>query len=220
MKVLLVEDEVKLARAIARTLELHSIHTVISNTGSQGLTQAQHNSFDVIILDEMLPELSGIEICSSLRDEQNQTPIIFLTAKSQIEDKVAGFTAGADDYLVKPFAFVELLSRIKALARRSTQLNRLIQVGNLQIDPETHRIAHNGDRIALSVKEFQILVLLAQNKGSTLTKQQIVSQIWPYDTDVLPSTVEVHIKNLRDKVDKPFQTQHIKTIRGFGYMIE
>ncbi len=220
MRVLLVEDEIKLARAIARTLELHSIHTVISNTGSQGLAQAQQNSFDVIILDEMLPKLGGIEICTTLREEQNQTPIIFLTAKGQVSDKVAGFAAGADDYLVKPFAFVELLSRIKALARRTTQSSGQIQIDDLKIDPNAHQVSHGGNRISLSAKEYQILMLLAQNRGVTLTKQHIIDQIWPYDTDVLSSTVEVHIKNLRDKIDKPFQTQYIKTIRGFGYVIE
>lgn len=220
MKVLIVEDEVKLAQAIARTLELHHITAEVAHTGLQGLNKAKLIPYDVIILDEMLPELSGIEVCQHLRDQHNQSPIIFLTAKGQVSDKIAGFSAGADDYLVKPFAFVELLSRIKALARRFSQTARILSVGDLTIDREAHQVTRGQHPINLSVKELHILTLLAQNKGVTLTKQQIIDQIWPDDSNVLPATIEVHIKNLRDKIDKPFQTKHIKTVRGFGYTIE
>jgi DNA-binding response OmpR family regulator len=168
----------------------------------------------------MLPGMEGVEICQALRRENIQTPILMLTAKGQISDKTAGLDAGADDYMVKPFSLEELFSRIRALIRRANKNNDVVlTVKDLTLDPASLKVKRAGKEIKLSTREFAVLEYLMRNKNKVLTKSQIVGNVWNYDADVLLTTVEVHVKNLRDKVDKPFTDQLIHTIRGFGYEI-
>ena len=170
----------------------------------------------------MLPLLSGIEVCKSLRKQKNQTPILMLTAKSEVSDTVTGLTVGADDYLAKPFSFEELLARIRALGRRSrVQQSDTLVVADLQLDKATFVVTRNNKAVDLSRKEFLLLEYLMEHKDQIVTKEQIISKVWEFDTDILPNTVEVYIGYLRSKVDKPFKNSGllIKTIRGFGYKI-
>lgn len=221
MHVLLVEDERKLAAAIKRALELQSYTVEVAPDGNKGIELGSADRFDLIILDIMLPYYSGIEVCTELRSQSIQTPILMLTAKGQVRDKTTGLDAGADDYLVKPFAFEELFSRIKALLRRNGKKTQsVLTLGDLQLDVVQHTAVRAGTVISLSVKEFAILEYMLRNTAVPLSKQKILDHVWEYDTDVLPSTIEVHIKNLRDKVDKPFKSELIHTIRGVGYLLK
>lgn len=220
MRLLLVEDEIKLANAIKRALELQKYAVDVAYDGETGLDLAAGEKFDLIILDLMLPKIDGLEICKRLRREKITTPILILTAKGQIEDKVMGLDVGADDYMVKPFSFEELFARIRALARRPAGTEDLVlTVDDLTLDPVAFKVRRGNNYIDLSTKEFSILEYLMRHKNTVLTRDQILSHVWNYVSDVLPSTVEVHIKHLRDKVDAPFGTASIKTIRGFGYEI-
>lgn len=220
MRILVVEDEIKLANAIKRTLELQKYTVDTVYDGTEGLDLASTESYDLIILDVMLPGMDGNEICNALRREKIDTPILMLTAKGQISDKTTGLDAGADDYMVKPFSFEELFSRIRALVRRANKNNEsILQVSDLTLDPASLKVKRNNTAIELSTKEFSILEYLMRNKHKVLSKDQIVNHVWHYDADILPTTVEVHIKNLRDKIDKPFTLKLIHTARGFGYEI-
>lgn len=220
MRILIVEDEIKLAKAIARALELQKYAVDIAYDGEAGLDLAIGEEFDLVILDLMLPKIDGVEVCRQIRKEGITTPILVLTAKGQVNDKVAGLDAGADDYMVKPFSFEELFARLRALVRRHTNnSNPLLRVADLTLDPATFKVERGKKLIRLSAKEFSILEYLMRHKNSVLTREQIVAHVWNYDADVLPSTVEVHIKHLRDKIDTPFDKKLIRTVRGFGYEI-
>lgn len=220
MKILLIEDEIKLANATKRALELQN-HTVdVAYDGENGLDLALGEKYDLMILDLMLPEIDGMEICQAVRGAKNPTPILILTAKGQITDKVAGLDAGGDDYMVKPFSFEELFARIRALARRTDGPKGLpLTAGLLKLDPNSSKVKYNNTPISLSSKEFAILEYLMRNKNIVVSKQQIVDNVWHYDSDVLPSTIEVHVKHLRDKIDAVSGADLIRTVRGFGYEI-
>lgn len=218
MRILLVEDEKKLAQAIARALELQTYAVDVVSEGSRGYDMASSESYDLLILDVMLPGMTGIELTTKLRSEHNSTPILLLTAKGQLSDKTLGLDSGADDYMVKPFAFEELFSRIRALVRRAQgDKNPVLRVANLTLDPIALLVHRGSQPITLSSKEFSILEYLMRHKNRVCSKEKIVNHVWNYDADVLPTTVEVHMKNLRDKVDRPFKTPLIHTVRGFGY---
>lgn len=223
MKLLVVEDEQRIAQAIKTGLEQEH-HTVdVVHTGTAGLDFAISEEYDLIILDRMLPEMDGLAVCTALRAQAIQTPILMLTAKSQIQDKVIGLDAGADDYLSKPFAFDELLARIRALARRPQQVTTTtLSVADLELDPKTFQVSRGGIPITLSSKEFALLEYLLRHPGKISTKQHIINQVWEFDTDILPNTVEVYIRNLRKKVDAPFPKKPnlIQTVRGFGYTLK
>ncbi|QQS38856.1 response regulator transcription factor [Candidatus Woesebacteria bacterium] len=220
MRILLVEDEEKLANAIKRALITQKYTVDVVYDGEQGLDLAIGEKYDVIILDVMLPKISGIEISKKVRNERIATPIIMLTALGQTKDKINGLDAGADDYLVKPFSFEELFARVRALLRRSSKnQENVLTIKDLTLDPVNFIVTRAGRTIQLSLKEFSILEYLMRYKNMTVTRDQIVQSVWNYDADILPTTTEVHIKHLRDKIDKPFDTQLIKTIRGFGYVI-
>jgi DNA-binding response OmpR family regulator len=220
MRILIVEDEIKLANAMKRALELQKYAVDTANSGTDGFDLAVGEKFDVIILDLMLPGIDGLALCKNIRDEGIKTPILMLTAKGQVSDKVAGLDVGADDYMVKPFSFEELFARIRALVRRPVQTSEpILKVRDLTLDPTTFKVKRDGKVIKLSTKEYALLEYLMRNKNMVLTKEQIVSHVWDYDADVLPTTVEVHIKHLRDKVDAPFNLALIQTIRGRGYTI-
>lgn len=221
MRILVVEDEIKLANAIKRALELQKYAVDAVHTGNDGLDLATGEKFDLIILDIMLPGIDGLEICKRLRNQNIQTPILLLTARGQISDKVAGLDVGADDYMVKPFSFEELFARVRALVRRPAKAtNPVLSFADLKLDPTTFKVKRNERTIELSTKEYALLEYLMRNKHVVLTREQIVMHVWNYDADVLPATVEVHMKHLRDKITAVGEKQLIKTIRGRGYTIE
>lgn len=221
MRILVVEDEIKLAKAIKRALELQSYAVDVAEEGEAGFDLASTESYDLIILDVMLPHLNGFEITQKLRHEHIHTPILMLTAKGQTKDKTTGLDAGADDYLVKPFSFEELFSRIRALIRRSANnMQTTLTAGDLELHPTTFKVTRADKNISLSSKEFAILEYLLRHQNQVVSKQQMVDHVWDYDANILPSTIEVHIKNLRDKIDKPFDSNLIRTVRGFGYEIK
>jgi DNA-binding response OmpR family regulator len=222
MRILVVEDEHKIAQSIKKGLEQESYAVDVCFDGKEGYDLSTTEDYDLIILDLMLPEMSGIEIAQKLRKQKIHTPILMLTAKGQLDDKVAGLDSGADDYLTKPFAFEELLARIRALLRRPQQVNdTLLEVADLSLNTKTFEVKRCGKTISLSSKEFSLLDYLMRHPNQILTKDQIISHVWDYDADVLPNTVEVYIGYLRAKIDKPFKDKPslIQTIRGFGYRL-
>lgn len=220
MRILIVEDEIKIANGTKRALELQKYAVDVAYDGEAGLDLAIGEEFDLIILDVMLPKMDGVEVCKRIREEKINTPILMLTAKGQTQDKVLGLDSGADDYLVKPFSLEELFARVRALIRRPDKTkNAILKVDELSLDPAKFKVKREDKMIHLSSREYAILEYLMRNKNKILTKEQIVTHVWNYDADILPATVEVHMKHLRDKVDTPFERQLIKTVRGFGYEI-
>lgn len=222
MKILLVEDEHKIANSVKQGLLQENLVVDLAFDGTSGFDLAASETFDLIILDRLLPGMDGLTICKKLRALGNHTPILMLTAKSQIADKVEGLNSGADDYLSKPFAFEELLARIKALARRpKSSIGNEIIVGDLSLNTTTFEVKRSNKIIDLSSKEFSILEYLMRHKNKILTKEQIINHVWNYDSDILPNTVEVFVGYLRNKIDKPFKNVKplIQTVRGFGYRL-
>jgi DNA-binding response OmpR family regulator len=223
MRILVVEDEHRIAASIKKGLELETYAVDLAYDGQEGYDLASSEEYDVIILDLMIPKLDGMSVCKKLREQGNHTPIIMLTAKGQLQDKVNGLNAGADDYLTKPFAFEELIARIRALIRRPKQTgSNLLEVGSLSLNTTSYEVKRNGTIIQLSGKEFSLLEYLMRHANTVLTKDHIISHVWDYDADILPNTVEVYIKNLRAKIDEPFIMKEkalIQTVRGFGYKI-
>lgn len=224
MKVLLIEDEYKIARAIKQGLEQERAVVEVYNDGPSGLAAARGDEYDVIILDRMLPGgMDGVAICETLRREGNRTPVLMLTAKTMIRDRVAGLNAGADDYLGKPFSFEELLARVRALMRRPHEvINNVLTVGNLSLDTLSYDVKRDGTTIDLTQTEFSLLEYLMRNHGRVLSKTNIINHVWDFDSDVLPNTVEAYIGYLRNKIDRPFKGEPrlIHTVRGFGYKVE
>lgn len=222
MRILVVEDEHKIARAIKKGLEQETYVVDLAFDGEEGYDMASTEDYDVIVLDLMLPKLDGISICKKLRSEGNHTPILILTARGEVEDKVEGLNSGADDYLAKPFSFAEFLARIKALMRRPKQsLDTVLKVSSLTLDTINYKAERQNKPIALSKTEYSLLEYLMRNKNKVLTKEQIINHVWDYDADVLPNTVEVYMGYLRGKIDKPFKNSKplLQTIRGFGYSL-
>lgn len=217
MKILVVEDEHKIANSIKHGLEQEAYVVDVAYDGIEGYDLAASEEYDVIVLDLMLPGMGGLEICKKLREEKNHTPVLILTAKGELSDKVEGFDAGADDYLVKPFAFEELLARIKAISRRPKEVkDKLLKVGDLELNTGTFEVKKGNKVISLSRKEFSLLEYLMRNTGKVLSKDMIISHVWNYESDILPNTVEVFVGYLRNKIGGDV----IKTVRGFGYKIE
>lgn len=216
MKILVVEDDHKIATGIKKGLEQEGNTVDLAFDGEEGLDLAMEKNSDVIVLDLMLPKLNGIEVAKSLRKENVHTPILMLTAKGELSDKLTGFESGADDYLVKPFAFEELIARINAIARRPTQIkNSKLIINNLELNSNSFEVTAGGKEITLSKKEFQLLEFLMKNKGRVISKEDIIARVWNYESDILPNTVEVFVGYLRSKIGKDM----IKTVRGFGYRI-
>lgn len=222
MNILLVEDERKIAHAVKQGFHQETYVCETYHDGESGLAAALGSEYDVIILDRMLPGLDGLEVCKKIREAGVQTPILMLTAKGQIRDRVAGLDAGADDYLVKPFAFAELLARVRALLRRPHEtVSNTLQVNDLTLDTITFDVKRNDTPIHLSQTEFSLLEYLMRNQGRILSKDTIITHVWDFDADILPNTVEAYIAYLRNKIDKPFpdQPKLIQTLRGFGYKL-
>lgn len=222
VRILVVEDEHKIASAIKKGLTQENFAVDVAYDGEEGYDLASTEEYAVIILDLMLPKMDGVKVCESLRNDGIHTPILMLTAKGELDDKVAGLNAGADDYLVKPFAFAELLARVKALTRRPQNLMKnTLNVEDLSLDTVTYQVKRGEKTISLSRKEFSLLEYLMRHAGTILTKDQIIQSVWDYDADILPNTVEVYMGYLRTKVDRSFKgaTPLIHTVRGFGYKI-
>ena len=223
MHILVVEDEQRLAFLLRRVL-LEERHTVdLAHDGHAGLDLALSGTYDTVILDVMLPGLDGLEVCRQMRAEQIMSPVLMLTARGAIEDRVTGLNVGADDYLVKPFAMEELLARINALLRRRERRFDelpLLRVDDLTLDLVRHEARRGGHVIELTAKEFALLEYLMRHPGLVLTRTQITDAVWRYDLEALSNVVDIYIHYLRDKIDHGFSRPLIKTVRGVGYKIE
>ena len=218
MRVLVIEDEVKLARLIGKALEKEHYAVDVVHDGEEGLAMAHTEPYDVLVIDRMLPGMSGTEIIVTLRRENVTTPALLLTALGTTKDKTYGLDIGADDYLVKPFALEELLARIRALLRRPpTVAQSILKIGDLELDTHAKSISRQGKLIELTAKEYALLEYLMRHPGQTITKETLIAHVWDFDADILPNNVEAHIKQLRRKIDKPFGSSLIQTVRGFGY---
>jgi DNA-binding response OmpR family regulator len=220
VRILVVEDEHKIAGAIRRGLQQESYAVDVEYDSDGGLGAALNEPYDLVILDRMLPgSVEGLEICRQMRDSGIHTPVLILSAKDQIRDRVTGLDTGADDYLVKPFSFEELLARVRALLRRPQETkNSMLKVGDLTLDTINYQVKRAGKTIPLSSKEYALLEYLMRNQGHVLSKDTIIAHVWDFDADILPNTVEVYIGYLRNKIDAPFKGPNlINTRRGFGY---
>jgi len=220
MRILLVEDEKNVAAFIKKGLEEETYTVDIAEDGHEGLLMATSNDFDIIILDIMLPGINGIELCKSLRGKGIKNPILMLTAIDSVESKVKGLESGADDYLTKPFAFSELLARIKALLRRTPDIVSELSLDDLRIDLLARRVFRGEKEISLTQKEFLLLEYLLRNKGRVLSRTQIIENIWGYDFEPGTNIVDVHIRSLREKLDTGFNKKLIHTVRGAGYILK
>src|SRR6266567_1184726 len=215
MRILVVEDDHEIADSLKKGLQDNSYAVDVAYDGETGFDLASTENYDVLILDWMLPKLSGIEICTKLRKELNNTPILFLTARSQLDDKVKGFTQGADDFLVKPFAFAELLVRIKALIRRPKVVLPIeLTVKNLSLNTSNYEVKRENVTIHLSQTEFALLEYLMAHAGKVISKKELIDHAWNFDANILPNTVETYIGYLRNKIDKHFKKPVIHTIKG------
>ena len=221
MRILLVEDDTAIAQSLKEGLEDEAYAVDVVHDGDEGHRTAMADDYNVIILDVMLPEMNGYEVCRALRKDGNQTPILMLTARDAERDIVEGLDMGADDYLAKPFSFEVLLARIRALLRRPNEkLEEVLRVGDLTLDPSLKKVTRANQEISLTAKEYAVLEYLMRNAGKVLSKEQIISHVWDFDADVLPNNVELFIMFLRRKIDKPFDSKLIHTVPGFGYKLE
>jgi len=220
MKILVVEDEHRLADLLRRALE-HERHNVeLAYDGDDGLQRAQSATFDLVVLDVMLPKLDGFEVCRRLREEEIRTPVLMLTARDAVSDRVEGLDAGADDYLTKPFAVAELLARVRALGRRGPQAaSETLQVSDLTLDPGRHVVRRAGKHVDLTRTEFALLEYLMRHPGQVLTRQQIMDHVWGYDYETMTNVVDIYVHYLRNKIERGFGGKLIRTVRGVGYSI-
>lgn len=218
MRLLVVEDEAKLASYLKRGLEADGHAVDVAGDGEEGLWLARNQPYDVVVLDIMLPKRNGFQVCADLRNEANWTPILMLTAKSGEFDIAEALDTGADDYLTKPFSFVELTARIRALVRRGApERPTVVQVGDLSLDPAAHIVRRGEQEIKLTAKEFALLEYLMRHAGQAVGKLEILNAVWDWDFEGDPNVVEVYIGYLRRKIDEPFDRSSIETIRGVGY---
>ena len=220
MRMLLVEDEKKLCDLIARALKAERYAVDVANDGSTGWEMADSYDYDLVILDLMLPGLTGTEVLRRIRAKNDQVPILILTARDATEEKVRNFEAGADDYLTKPFAFAELIMRVKALLRRGpVSRSSVLRVADLEVDRLSQQVKRAGRRIELTAKEYALLEYLATNPGRVFSRTMIIEHVWDQSFEGLTNIVDVYVRHLRSKVDDPFPTKLIRTIRGVGYSL-
>jgi two-component system OmpR family response regulator len=220
VRILLVEDEAKLARLLQRGLREEGISADVAGTGADGVWHATEHPYDVVVLDVMLPDLGGLEVCRRIRAVDPSTPVLMLTALGSVPDRVAGLDAGADDYLVKPFAFDELLARLRALARRGNAVpGHELRVGDLVLDVPSRRVSRAGVRIELSTQEFALLEALARRPGDVLSREQLLHLAWDVAYEARSNVVDVCVKGLRDRIDRPFGRASLQTVRGVGYRL-
>ena len=220
MRVLLVEDEKKVASFIKKGLEEHGYAVDYGSDGKSGLLMALDQIHDLVILDINLPEIDGLTVLRQMREKKVVTPVLLLTVRATIEDKVIGLDTGADDYLAKPFSFEELLARVRALLRRSGETKPpVLTVADLALDPASRQVFRGSDRIELTSKEFAILEYFLRNSGRVLTRTMIIDHVWDYDFDADTNVVDVYVNYLRKKIDAPYQPKLLHTIRGTGYVL-
>jgi DNA-binding response OmpR family regulator len=220
MRLLVIEDEKSLASALKRGLEAEGASVDVALTGTDGLWMARESSYDGLIVDIMLPGINGFQICAALREDSNWTPILMLTAKDGEWDQAEALDAGADDYLTKPFSYVVLQARLRALMRRGTKERpSVLSAGDLMVDPAARRCRRGSEEIALTSREFSVLEYLMRRIGDVVTKQDVLDHVWDYNFEGDPNIVEVYIRYLRNKVDRPYGRHAIETVRGAGYRV-
>jgi two-component system OmpR family response regulator len=220
MNVLVVEDEVKMAALIRRGLSEQGHAVDVARAGEDAVSMARASAYEAIVLDVILPGIDGFETCRQLRKEGIWSPVLMLTARGALEDRIAGLDGGADDYLTKPFSFAELLARLRALVRRGqSESPAVLKVGELRLDPATRQVWRGETEIELSAKEFLLLEFFMRNPGHVLTRSQLLDQAWEYNFELRSNVIEVYIRYLRRKVDLPFGVKSIETIRGAGYRL-
>ena len=220
MRILLVEDEIKMARAIRRGLEQEGHAVDVVGNGEEALFRATESDYDGIVLDLMLPGMDGFAVCRALRSRNRWAPVLVLTARDAVEDRIRGLDAGADDYLVKPFAFGELLARLRALVRRGPGARpAVLEVRDVTLDPAAHRVERAGQAVDLSAREFALLEYLMRNAGEVVSRTRILDHVWDYNYDGLSNVVDVYVGYLRKKLERPFGRPFIRTVRGVGYAV-
>ncbi|TME09475.1 MAG: response regulator transcription factor [Chloroflexi bacterium] len=220
MRILVVEDEPKMAGLLRRGLVEEGYAVDVAANGTDGLWAAAENPYDAVLLDLMLPDVPGIDVCRQLRERGLRVPVLMLTARDAVPDRVAGLDAGADDYLTKPFAFSELFARLRALARRGpSERPPVLRVGNLALDPATRTVLRGSTRVELTAREFALLELLMQRPDEVLTRSRILEHVWDFAYDGDSNVVDVYIRYLREKIDRPFGRSSIETVRGSGYRL-
>jgi DNA-binding response OmpR family regulator len=221
MRILLVEDEPRMANVIAKGLREHSYAVDVAQDGDAGLYQTAINNYDVIVLDVLLPQRDGFEVCRELRRRGNATPVLMLTARAAIDDRITGFDAGADDYLTKPFSFRELLARIRALLRRDSQLRPdVLEIADLVVDSASHRVCRANRDVPLTAKEYALLEYLARRAGQLVSRSEIAAHVWDDSFDPFSNIIEVYINRLRKKIDGSHPVKLLHTRRGEGYILE
>jgi two-component system OmpR family response regulator len=220
MRVLVVEDDPKLGPVLVRGLATDAIAADLVTTGKDAIVRAGATDYTVIVLDVMLPDLDGFQVCRALRADNTFAPVLMLTARDAIDDRVQGLDSGADDYLVKPFSFVELLARVRAMSRRGPiQRAVMLKVGDLRLDSARHQVWRGDTPIDLSRREYAILEALMRHPGDVLSRFDLLEQVWGYDYENRSNIVEVYIRYLREKIDRPFGRQTLQTVRGVGYRV-
>lgn len=221
MRILVVEDDRRIASFLERGLAAEGYQVAVEHDGRDGLERARQESFDLAILDRMLPYVDGMEVCRVLREERRPLLILMLTAKDSLKDKIDGLKGGADDYLTKPFAFDELLARLIALKRRGNEAGRddILSVGPLQLDPQSRRVTRDGKPVTLTVREFDLLRYLMSNADKVVSRERLLNGVWEYGFDPGTKIVDVYVRYLRAKIDMPGEASLIETVRGVGYMM-
>ena len=220
MRILVVEDEKRIADFLSRGLESGGYAVDVAGTGTAALDLVHATEYDLIILDLGLPDIDGLQVLQKIRNRKTSPPVLILSARDAVDDRVKGLEVGADDYLVKPFAFVELLARVRALLRRGQPTPERLQVGDLTLDCIRRKVIRGGENIELAPKEFSILEYLMRNRGRPLSRTMIVEHVWDMDYDGLTNIVDVYIRHLRSKIDDRFPAKMIQTVRGIGYMLD
>jgi two-component system, OmpR family, response regulator len=220
MRVLVVEDELKMAELVRRGLREHGYVADLATEGQEAFVMAGSAEYDVVVLDVMLPDVDGFEICRRLRADGVRAPVLMLTARDAVEDRVAGLDSGADDYLTKPFSFSELLARLRALARRGpVERAAVLEVGSLRLDPATRQVWRGESEIELSAKEFALLELFMRSPGEVLSRLQLLEHAWDWAYENRSNVIDVYVRSLRNKIDRPFAVKSIETVRGAGYRL-
>lgn len=221
MRILIVEDEKKVAAFVKKGLEEETYAVDVAHDGEEGYLLAGTNQYDMIVLDLMLPKMDGLDVLARLRQQRNNTPILLLTAKDSVEDKVTGLNQGADDYLTKPFAFSELLARVRSLLRRGQgDTKTVLQVGDLTLDLVSHKVRRNDGEIELTGKEYSLLEYFMRNVGKVLTRTMIGEHVWDYNFDTFTNVIDVYVNHLRKKIDKDQDKKLLHTLRGVGYVMK
>lgn len=220
MRVLVVEDEKRIADFLSRGLQSAGYTVDVANTGGQAVDLVHSTEFDLVVLDLGLPDMDGLQVLQKIKNRKSISPVLILSARDSVDDRVKGLEQGADDYLVKPFAFVELLARARVLLRRGTPTPEKLQVGDLTLDCIRRKVSRSNENIELAPKEFSILEYMMRNRGRPLSRTMIVEHVWDMDYDGLTNIVDVYIRHLRSKIDDKYPTKMIHTVRGIGYMLD